>query len=44
MTLGVNSPICAESDVSADLPVEGVNSTGIYIYDISGCLCQTREA
>lgn len=38
MTLGVNSPISAESDVSVDLPVEGVNS------DISGCLCQIREA
>lgn len=38
MTLGVESPICAESDVSADLPVEGVSS------DLSGLSGQTREA
>lgn len=31
LTLGVDSPVCAESGVSADLPVEGVSS------GLSGC-------
>lgn len=37
MTLGVDSPICVESGVSADLPVEGINS------NLSVCLVRAEK-